>query len=103
VWKNNNKPNTLASGILWIEFLRYYTEIFDYEKNVVTIRQVEPLRRSEKGWFPQIIAIEDPFILTHNLADKLSLRSQFIIQIKTNCFFSLFNRIYTNSARIYSS
>ncbi|CAF1149872.1 unnamed protein product [Rotaria sordida] len=66
--------NTLSSGALWIEFLRYYTEQFDYEKHIVTIRQYEPLLRFEKGWFRPTIAIEDPFLLTHNLADRLSLQ-----------------------------
>jgi DNA polymerase sigma len=65
----------LTSAELWIEFLRYYTERFDYEKNIVTIRQLQLLDRHEKGWFHQTIAIEDPFIRTHNLADKLSLQS----------------------------
>ncbi len=66
----------MTIGELWIEFLRYYVEKFDYEKNIVTIRQFQPLRRDEKGWFKKTIAIEDPFILTHDLADKLYLRSK---------------------------
>lgn len=66
----------MTTGELWIEFLRYYTEWFDYANDVVTIRQIEPLRRDEKGWFTRTIAIEDPFILTHNLADKLFLKSR---------------------------
>jgi len=68
--------NKLTTGELWIEFLRYYTERFDYKNHIVTIRQIEPLRRDEKGWFNPTIAIEDPFILTHNLADKLNLKSR---------------------------
>ncbi len=72
----------MTAGELWIDFLCYYTEIFDYEQNVVTIRQLKLLRRSEKGWFRQVIAIEDPFVLTHNLADKLSLQSMKIFKIK---------------------
>ena len=71
-----NGSNILTTGALWIEFLRYYTEKFDYENNIVTIRQYEPILRSEKGWFRQAIAIEDPFVLTHNLADKLTVQSQ---------------------------
>ncbi|CAF3875794.1 unnamed protein product [Rotaria sp. Silwood1] len=78
VWKDYGL-NKLSSGELWIEFLRYYTEIFDYDKNIVTIRQFQPLPRSEKGWFHPTIAIEDPFILTHDLTEKLSLRSQLFI------------------------
>ncbi|CAF3905534.1 unnamed protein product, partial [Rotaria sp. Silwood1] len=73
VWKDCSL-NKLSSGELWIEFLRYYTEIFDYDKNIVTIRQFRSLLRSEKGWFHPTIAIEDPFILTHDLTEKLSLR-----------------------------
>ncbi len=68
----------MTTGELWIEFLRYYTEQFDYEKNVITIRQFDPLRRYEKGWFHPTITIEDPFVLTHNLADKLSLQSIYL-------------------------
>ncbi|CAF5077017.1 unnamed protein product [Rotaria sp. Silwood1] len=78
VWKDYGL-NKLSSGELWIEFLRYYTEIFDYDKNIVTIRQIQPLPRSEKGWFHPTIAIEDPFILTHDLTEKLSLRNWFHI------------------------
>ncbi|CAF1405776.1 unnamed protein product [Adineta steineri] len=81
VWVNKNGPNTLTAGELWIEFLRYYTEQFDYEKNVVTIRQFEPLERYKKGWFNKTIAIEDPFNLTHNLADKLSQKNWTLIRL----------------------
>lgn len=76
MWINNKETNRWTTGELWIEFLCYYMEGFDHENHVVTIRQIEPLRRDEKGWFNQTIAIEDPFILTHNLADKLSLLSK---------------------------
>ena len=90
----------LSAGELWLEFLRYYTEIFDYENNVVTIRQLQPLRRVEKGWFRQTIAIEDPFILTHNLADQLSLQSR---SLNINFIFrnTIFNRMGTDSSHIY--
>ncbi|CAF4417344.1 unnamed protein product, partial [Adineta steineri] len=75
--KNNNK---LSSGALWIEFLRFYTEQFNYEEHIVTIRQIEPLLKHEKGWFRQTIAIEDPFELSHNLAGGLSPRNWTIIR-----------------------
>ncbi|CAM2718962.1 unnamed protein product [Rotaria socialis] len=67
--------NKLSSGELWVEFLCYYTERFNYDTNIVTIRQVKPLLRAGKGWFHPTIAIEDPFILTHDLTEKLSLRN----------------------------
>ncbi|CAF1174331.1 unnamed protein product [Adineta steineri] len=77
IMKNNNK---LSSGALWIEFLRFYTEQFNYEEHIVTIRQIEPLLKHEKGWFRQTIAIEDPFELSHNLAGGLSPRNWTIIR-----------------------
>ncbi|CAF1026262.1 unnamed protein product [Adineta steineri] len=80
VWINKNGPNVLTSAELWIAFLRYYTEQFNYRENIVTIRQLQPLNRHEKGWFHQTIAIEDPFILTHNLADRLSLQKWALIR-----------------------
>lgn len=76
MWKNENK---LSIGALWIEFLRFYTEQFNYE-HVVTIRQIEPLLKYEKGWFRQTIAIEDPFELSHNLAGGLSVKSKVFIE-----------------------
>jgi DNA polymerase sigma len=75
LWKNEN---TLSAGALWIEFLRFYTEQFNYDEHVVTIRQIEPLLKHEKGWFRQTISIEDPFELSHNLAGGLSIRSKFL-------------------------
>ncbi|CAF0768557.1 unnamed protein product [Rotaria sordida] len=72
LWKNENK---LSIGELWIQFLRFYTEQFNYDERIVTIRQIEPLLKYEKGWFRQTIAIEDPFELNHNLAGGLSIRN----------------------------
>ncbi|CAF3799565.1 unnamed protein product, partial [Rotaria magnacalcarata] len=77
LWKNENK---LSVGKLWIEFLRFYTEQFNYDEHVVTIRQFEPLLKYEKGWFRQTIAVEDPFELNHNLAGGLSIRNWTIIR-----------------------
>jgi terminal uridylyltransferase len=90
MWKTENR---LSTGALWIEFLRFYTEQCNYEEHVVTIRQIEPLFKHEKGWFRQTIAIEDPFELSHNLAGGLSPRSIFFIDY---CCFSLqLNRFST--------
>ena len=71
----------MSKGELWIVFLRYYSERFDYKNHIVTIRQIEPLRRDEKGWFHPTIAIEDPFILTHNLANRLPLKSRILLVV----------------------
>lgn len=70
------KKNHLSTGALWIEFLRFYTEQFNYDEHVVTIRQSQSLFKHEKGWFRQTVAIEDPFELSHNLAGGLSIKSK---------------------------
>lgn len=71
-----DSKNTLSTGALWLEFLRYYTEKFNYDEHVVCIRQKEPLFRREKGWLRKTIAIEDPFELTHNLTAGLHMKSK---------------------------
>ncbi|CAF0986945.1 unnamed protein product [Adineta steineri] len=74
IWNEKNEPNTMSSGALWIAFLRYYTQDFNYTKRIVTIRQYEPLLRVDKRWYGNIIAIEDPFELYRNLGDHLQLQ-----------------------------
>jgi len=66
---NREPPSTL-----WLGFLLYYAEVFDYRQRVVTIRQKSPLYRLEKMWTDRAIGIEDPFDLNHNLGSGLSLR-----------------------------
>ncbi|CAF0866293.1 unnamed protein product [Brachionus calyciflorus] len=66
------KKNTLSVGELWLGFLRYYTEVFDWENHVVCIRNTNPLTRKEKNWTKHRLAIEDPFELSHNLAAGVS-------------------------------
>ncbi|CAF4221630.1 unnamed protein product, partial [Adineta steineri] len=72
-----NKPNANRhprDGALWIVFLRYYTQDFNYKKRIVTIRQYEPLLRVDKKWYSDIIAIEDPFELYRNLAEYIRVK-----------------------------
>ncbi|CAB4006799.1 terminal uridylyltransferase 4-like isoform X1, partial [Paramuricea clavata] len=69
-WKARN---TESCGELWLGFLRYYTEEFDYRRNVVCVRYLKPLTKFEKLWNGRQICIEDPFVLTHNLGAALTL------------------------------
>ena len=69
--------NREPPSILWLGFLLYYAELFNYRQQVVCIRQLKPLYRLEKMWTDRPIAIEDPFDLTHNLGSGISLRSKF--------------------------
>lgn len=65
--------NKQSVGQLWLGFLRYYTETFNWADHVVCIRQSDtPLVRKQKNWTKHRLAIEDPFELSHNLAAGVS-------------------------------
>lgn len=54
-WKPRNNK-TVAE--LWLGFLAYYTQVFDWRQSVVTIKQMQPLHRLEKLWTQSHLAIE---------------------------------------------
>ena len=71
--------NQRSRGQVFFDFLRFYLEEFDYEKNVVCIRQTRSLLRAEKltekkkcKWKSRFLAIEDPFHLAHNVGSALN-------------------------------
>ena len=65
--------NKQSVGELWLGFLRYYTEKFDWNEHVVCVRQSnDQLTRKQKNWTKHRLAIEDPFELSHNLAAGVS-------------------------------
>lgn len=64
------KQNTLTLTQLYKGFLLYYGN-FDFRYYVVSIRKSDPLTRFEKSWNNCMMAIEDPFELTYNLAGRL--------------------------------
>lgn len=66
------KKNTQTVGQLLIDFFIFYTEQFNFDKDVITVRQSSRLTKFEKNW-TSIIAVEDPFLLTHNLSDALEI------------------------------
>lgn len=70
--------NKLSEEELWLSFLRFYTEQFDWGKYVVCTRHRKPLTRFEKMWMgnSRRFAIEDPFDLDHNLGGALSRKSK---------------------------
>ncbi|XP_059469571.1 terminal uridylyltransferase 4-like [Neocloeon triangulifer] len=80
VWSGYGK-NTTSVGELWYQLLRFYTEEFDFNEHVISIRQEEKLVRFKKLWNSKCIAIEDPFDLNHNLGSGLSRKmNNFIIK-----------------------
>ena len=74
LWEYYGK-NKQSVGELWLGFLRYYTEIFDWDTYVVSIRSFNLMTRKSKNWTKHKMAIEDPFELTHNLAAGVTHKS----------------------------
>lgn len=54
-WKPTNNESVAQ---LFIGFLVYYSEVFNFDENVVCCRQLSPLKRLEKMWTGSKIAIE---------------------------------------------
>ena len=77
VWPHHG-ANSESTSALWLGFLHYYAELFDYSSQVVCVRQLLPLNRTEKQWINHPIAIEDPFDLSRNLGSGVSRRSKFL-------------------------
>lgn len=71
VWSEFGRNNEDV-GELWLGMLRFYTEEFNFQEHVVSIRQRTPLTRLQKMWTSKCIAIEDPFDLDHNLGSGVS-------------------------------
>merc|ERR1719483_2022655 len=84
--------NQMSVAELWLGFLRFYVEEFNYREYVVCIRQKEELTRFEKLWNGQCLAIEDPFDLSHNLGSGLTRKMNNFI-FKT----------YINGRRLYGT
>ncbi|ESO07475.1 hypothetical protein HELRODRAFT_190956, partial [Helobdella robusta] len=66
--------NKMEVGDLWLRLLTFYSSEFDFNKSVVSIRETGHMSKREKGWTDDVIAIEDPFKLQHNVAGQLSRR-----------------------------
>ena len=60
---NQKEKNTLNAGLLWLGFLRYYTEEFDFEHDIVCCRRTKKLTKFEKMWTKHVFAIEGKSLL----------------------------------------
>lgn len=81
VWKNRER-NTSSVGLLWLQLLRFYTEIFDIENHVISIRTYKTVTKFEKLWISKCFTIEDPFDVAHNLGSALTRNMNvFIIKV----------------------
>lgn len=77
VW--DYEHNTSSITKLYLDFLKYYSG-FDFVRDTITIRTLEPMPRSLKRWNACRIAIEDPFELTWNLGSRVDDRMACFIQ-----------------------
>lgn len=76
--------NTGSVAQHFLNFITYYSHVFDYENDVVSIRVRvdESLTKLEKQWTSKCMAVEDPFDLDHNLATGLSKQ---MFKVCSNC------------------
>jgi len=65
------RKNKQSVGELFVGFFRFYLEEFDFLRQVVAMKQSAPLYKFEKSWNSAVVAIEDPFLLRHNLGAGL--------------------------------
>ena len=57
VWRDYH-TNMQSVGDLWVGFLRFYLEEFDWKSMVVTVKQRKRLTKFEKMWTGKTIAVE---------------------------------------------
>ncbi|CAG8473301.1 10350_t:CDS:10 [Cetraspora pellucida] len=89
---NSNKNNESVGGLLFA-FFRCFAYEFDYEHNVISLREGRYLTKEEKGWGDtgkgwRLLCVEEPFNTSRNLgnsADDVSvngLRDEFRRAVK---------------------
>ncbi|GMR35212.1 hypothetical protein PMAYCL1PPCAC_05407 [Pristionchus mayeri] len=65
---------TLSVGELFLQFLDYFAK-FDWENQVIQIRQTNMVTKIQRGWTKQqIMCIEDPFAFDRNLGYRITNR-----------------------------
>ncbi|CAF1346525.1 unnamed protein product [Didymodactylos carnosus] len=55
---------------LWAKFLYYYTNVFKFKEEVVSVREISPMFE-QQDQLNEILVIEDPFILQKNYRSKI--------------------------------
>ncbi|XP_075232431.1 terminal uridylyltransferase 4-like [Lycorma delicatula] len=71
VW-NGFRKNKKTAGQLWIEMLQFYTEEFDFVRNIISIQTSRLITKESKHLSSRNIAIEVPFSSSNNLGSTLS-------------------------------
>lgn len=96
--------NIKSVGELWIEMLKYFTEDFQVNSHVITLRKPsQPITINSKKWNTTILAIEDPLKFEYNLARCIGDRRLFVhyheMLVKTYHYFATprsFEQSYLN-------
>ena len=57
IWKDYGK-NKQSIGELWVGFFNFYLEKFSFNRNVVSIKQINSVLKFKKSWMRYKIAIE---------------------------------------------
>eukprot|EP00731_Ephydatia_muelleri_P018608 Em0011g648a len=71
-WWPSFGKNHDGIGVLWLGLLRYFCQ-FDWQRDVVSIRQSGRMTKFDKWWLSKPMCIEDPFELDHNLGQPVSI------------------------------
>jgi DNA polymerase sigma len=69
-YKKMFRKNEMSVGKLFVGFFEYFAD-FDWNNEVVQIRNSNKMFKLEKDWNQPFVAIEDPFILSRNLSSGI--------------------------------
>ncbi|CAF1292687.1 unnamed protein product [Didymodactylos carnosus] len=83
VWTKHGRNNSSVQE-LWAQFLHYYTNVFKFNKEVVSVRQTSSILKKQDQ-LNQMLVIEDPFILEKNCASNLSSSNWSKIRLMFSC------------------
>ena len=62
---------------LFCDFMKFYSQEFDIENMVISLRYSKPVTRKMKHWGARRVAIEDPFMRKRNICRSLSSQLTF--------------------------
>ncbi|KAI6190570.1 Nucleotidyltransferase domain protein [Aphelenchoides bicaudatus] len=79
----NFRKNGMSLGQLFTAFFDYYN-IFDWQDQVIQIRNSSSLYKFDKEWTRSTVSIEDPFELPHNLVGGIRTSDYLIIRKSIN-------------------
>uniref|UniRef100_A0A0K2SYH5 C2H2-type domain-containing protein n=1 Tax=Lepeophtheirus salmonis TaxID=72036 RepID=A0A0K2SYH5_LEPSM len=98
-WKNSHHKNIMSPAELLIGFFDFFGRQFDDDNIVVSIRTHRSVKKLDKMWNTDCLAVEDPFEVNRNLGGRLTRRMHLFIK---KCFIKGYERFATPmSKRFY--